>query len=535
MENQRICKYCGEIIEDGDDIVTVYDRNGDADEAHAYCAELHECFTCKDCGKTFEKDCEIYTTHYDEIICEECYQDNYFYCEHCEEFYSINEINHAPDGWCYCDDCFNELFVSCAHCGEVIERNNAYYSDDADDYFCEECYCELNEEDDERIYSYHDFNDWREYKTETEGKPPFYIGFELEVEHKDNNAHAQSETLDILENNLNVVFMHDGSLNDHGFEIISHPQSFNYIFEHKEKYVDTFKKMVENGYISHDSSHCGLHFHFTAPEEEKRKEVIERIWIILETYKEQISQLSRRHGAFSYCQFLSNTSELRDKNEDGLFYYIKKADTTRERYLALNSLNRRTLEFRFFRGTLNANTFFADIEFVNNLYTITNNLDIKLTDINWNDLIKGAYIKEYCEKNNILTDKKIVDNSLKYIELENKINRLKTHISSILTKKIKEKYNAILTNINFEKCKNIKDLTDNAYTLKGEFYIFNEYTRAIKYLINADDIKEYKYYFNDNETKRAFDYFLTLLELEKINKKYEKIKIYYEKIQRGII
>ena len=78
-------------------------------------------------------------------------------------------------------------------------------------------------------------------------------------------------------------------------------------------------------------------------------------------------------------------------------------------------------------------------------------------------------------------------------------------------------------------------MTENLYTLKGEFYVYHEYTRVIKYLIHADDVKEYKYYFNDNETKRAFDYFLSLLDLEKINKKYEKIKMYYEKIEGGLI
>lgn len=533
MENQKICKYCGEIIEDGDDTIIVYDRNGDTHEAHAYCAEVNNCFTCADCGKTFEEDCDNYVTHYDEIVCEDCFNEDYFFCENCEGVHSISEINHAPDGLCYCDDCYDELFVTCAHCGEVIERDCAYYSDDADDFFCEDCYCELTEEDDERIYSYHDFDDWREYRTETEEKPPFYIGFELEVEHRENNAHTQSETLDILENNLNVVFMHDGSLNDHGFEIISHPQSFNYIMEHKEKYVDTFKKMIENGYISHDSSNCGLHFHFTAPDDEKRQQVIERIWIILETYKDEISKLSRRRGAFSYCQFLSNTSELRDKSEDGLFYYIKKVDTRKGRYLALNSLNRRTLEFRFFRGTLNANTFFANLEFVNNLYTIANNLEIKLTDIDWSELIKGEHLKEYCENNNILTDKKIVDNSLKYVEIENKINRLKAHIKNILLRKIKEKYNVILANTHIEKCVNIKDFASGSYILKEELEIYHLYIRYIKYLIDAEDMRDYRYYFNDNDTKRAFCYFLNSIELEKINKKYEKIKLYNEKIQRG--
>ena len=39
----------------------------------------------------------------------------------------------------YCEECHNNLFTYCAHCDGEIYRNNAYFNDDGEPY-CEDCY-----------------------------------------------------------------------------------------------------------------------------------------------------------------------------------------------------------------------------------------------------------------------------------------------------------------------------------------------------------------------------------------------------------
>ena len=529
-ENVKICKYCGEIIEDGDDIVEV-NFCGETALAHRDCAE-DKAFYCDDCGNWFDNDIHnrIWVDSEEKIICEDCYCMNYFTCEHCGSVFNENYLNYSPNDNAYCDDCYQENFTRCEGCGCVISYDDAHYCSEDDNYYCDDCI--ENFENDRRIYSYHDFDDWRLFKNENEINP-YYIGYELEVEHKNNTTATQGETLDILENNLNVVFMHDGSLNDTGFEIVSHPQTFKYLQDQKEKMKTAFDRAIENGYISHNSSNCGLHFHFTAPKE-NRDEIVERIWIILETYKDEISKLSRRKGCFSYCKFLTDTRLI--KNQNAKMYYIKKCDKMYERYLALNNRNTKTIEFRFFRGTLNIKTFFADLEFVNNIYNICCDLSKNLTDITWKDLIQGEHIFEYCAENDIYSDKTIIDDSMDFVMIENKINRLYTNIKNILIKSAKRKYAEIIRDVDIAKYKDLQPFCSKMYNLKDSINYYYGHLREFRFLLdNIGDFSNFQYYFNTSDILCAFDYFLNEDEKQKLKRKYEKLKKYYNKIETGVI
>ena len=532
-ENKKICYYCGEEIT-GDDYHYVI--IGDKKEIACDNCACDNTFYCDSCNLFYDLEDNNggYQLHNGDIICQNCYDNDYFTCAHCGEIYNISEECQAPNGDSYCHECFYNNCTYCANCDAVIYMDDASYDEDTDDYYCNDCYNELN---DCRIYGYHDFDDWKFYKKDEEINP-YYIGFELEIETENFSPENQRNTLDILQDNLNVVFMHDGSLNEHGFEIVSHPQSFEYLQSLKNKYEHAFERAIKNGYISHDSSNCGLHFHFTAPRE-NRDEIVERIWIILETYKDEIARLSRRRGYFDYCKFLTDTDAIRNKNAK--MYYIKKCDKTFERYLALNNRNSHTIEFRFFRGTLNVNTFFADLEFVNNIYNESCNLSKNITDITWHDLIHGEHISNYCNANNILTDKKIVDDSLEYVKIENKMNRLTVNIKNILLKASKRKYLELLENEKNEKNEKIKDFSaycNKMFIFKEKTCDFYKYLRESRFLfdnINVMNFNDFRYYFNTSDMKDALNYFLSEEEKRTVNQKFEKLKEYYNKIETEVI
>ena len=234
--------------------------------------------------------------------------------------------------------------------------------------------------------------------------------------------------MDFIKNNINAICSHDGSLNN-GFEIVSHPQSFKYILKNQDKFKSVVEKLSEWGFKSHDTETCGLHFHVTRPTNE---DIIDKIWLVMETYKEELIKFSRR----KYEKLTRWSSFLSDKGvseeETKALYYIKKAKGNFDRYMALNLTNSKTIEFRIFKGTLNFSTFMASVELVNNIVSLCSDEKIKVTSIDWQKLTATPYCREYCEKLNINTNKKIKDNSLEILKKENKRKATYKKINKII-------------------------------------------------------------------------------------------------------
>ena len=516
--------------------------------------------TCADCRAIIEEGCESYETHNGDILCQDCYENDYFYCEDCEEIHHNDELIVIDNGANYvCEDCASNNYNQCVHCdewhdpsnggitnvdgeyvcescadsyyycescNEYVHGDDMHYIEEEDGYICDSCYSDYERENESRLYSYHEFSNWKMYKKESEGKPPFYIGFELEVQPKDGSTDKQKDALDSIYNNLNAICSRDGSLGSGGFEIVSHPQTMQYITENQEKLRITFNKLIELGYTSHDNNQCGLHFHITRPTND---EVIDRIWLIMETYKKEIMLLSRRTSSqiSRWAQFLSDYTHDKSENMKAL-YYLKKTDKTDSRYLALNNRNDKTIEFRFFKGTLNFNTFMSALEFINNLMTLCSNLEISIERITWDRLCHGKYIKKYVTDKKIKTDTKPKDKSLKLIRKENAQKGLMVQIDRLLMQ-----YARQLLTENTIKTTNLKDFKQFADTSKKLKNYYNE--------LNSGIYDTLRYMQNDEEHDRVTDYISRLEYLlsyymraeselkEKIRVKYNKLKEINEK------
>lgn len=392
---------------------------------------------CHDCDRELEEGEElIYLENYDRYVCQDCLDNNYSQCDDCYDYIDNDDLHSVEGGNRYvCDSCFDSYY-ECYDCGEYHYNEDMYYDEDEDRYYCSDCWDSHTRN---RIYSYHSFNDWHFYKASGEENPPYYLGFELEVENPNNDDSMGGYLLD---HNLPIIRMHDGSLNYGGFENISHPLSYKYIMEHKEDFKNLLDTFIENGYKSHETDTCGLHFHVSRPyqeelnkfntwnmtdeEKEQYKEVqgkqdlvIERILLLMETYKEPLIAFSRRKPSQlqHWAQFLSDRVN-KDSGEIKSLYYIKKHKDTSSRYQALNLTNRNTIEFRIFRGTLKYETFMATIELVNNIVEQCSDLSKPITEINWNTITQGEFVRAYCEEKGIESDKLIVDNSEEEIARE---------------------------------------------------------------------------------------------------------------------
>jgi hypothetical protein len=408
------------------------------------------------------EECETWTTinydyihnrHGDYYLCGECLDDyinheKVFRCDNCGEYYdNTYEHYYTQDDELICDDCFYNDYCICDRCGDVISNDNSYYCETHDAYYCESCYEDWHQHDENLLYGYHEFNDWHPTHTEEENDnpPAFYIGHELEIDNGDDMRDA----VETITSTLNCIPMHDGSLSSSGIEIISHPLSYKYMLSKENDYRNAFDHLTNLGYKSHNTTTCGLHFHVTRPQ---NPTIIDRIILFMETYKEEIILLSRRNvnELNRWSRFLSdkkrNTSTKAIKSLD----YIVNNKDTYDRYMALNLTNSKTIEFRFFKGTLKYETFMADFEFINNLVEFASNLEIPVEELTWTLITsKGHFLPAYIEEHNLQSTKPIIDYSKELIvDFNEKKSQAQIEVDTAIAKLLKNITNKARTKNN---------------------------------------------------------------------------------------
>lgn len=236
-----------------------------------------------------------------------------------------------------------------------------------------------------------------------------YFGIELETELNDQSklneyTHKLNDLINDGQLGKRVKFEEDGSLRNHGCEIITQPMTPKYIIEHREK-TKEIMTLINQYATSHDNGRCGMHIHVSRAS--LTEDAINQIYFVVETFKRELIAFSRRQN-FSYCEFHSfDTSNIRNG-----YKYIDKdyfiSHKTIGHYCCLNNANTNTLEFRFLRGTTNLNTFMASVELIDNICNMV--MDGKMINgTTWLDIInyKDEYedLKRYNERRNITSTK----------------------------------------------------------------------------------------------------------------------------------
>jgi len=493
------------------------------------------------------RDVCVYICDCDDVVLDRDYLDEHYdFCNHCDEWYPRDGYEHGEwldnyDEW-VCEDCLTRHYVRCESCNSWIHDGDEYYDEDDEDEehcLCSNCYnsggpqrIDRNENLNAYVGGYHcNHGVWESYKLEEETNPPFYIGFELEVEPKRNSEYNATKAAKSALNHIHCILSHDGSLNQNGFEIVSQPQTYEYVMKEYDKYKECFDEIVKNGYVSHNSRNCGLHFHVTAPTQ-NRSRAVARLWLIIESFKEEFQKLSRRKGNFSYCEFLSDRSYDSDGKFKSIYKIAKVSEMEKEqtRYLTINDQNEKTVEIRLFKGTLNINTFFADLQLVNNLFTLAYDIERPITEIKFSDLIQGEYISQYCSENSIYTEKQIIDESEKYVETEKKMMRLVKNILDMTWRYIEESKDIQVKIINK---KNVNSKEDPFQARNDVQRMNNRISYAVEYycsmlrMYRANNIPRIINIFGD------MGLYLDGMDSEektKIRKKMNKVKEYYNQL-----
>jgi hypothetical protein len=145
---------------------------------------------------------------------------------------------------------------------------------------------------------------------------------------------------------------HDGSLDDGGFEIVSHPETLKSI--HKNiKLIEILKWLTKNDFDSEDEENgkCGLHVHINKAILEDLD--ITKLRLFFKVNEKQLQLFSKREGESNYAKF-----EKRDIKA------IIHGESESDRYNAINlNSSRDTIELRLFRGSLDYERILSVLEF----------------------------------------------------------------------------------------------------------------------------------------------------------------------------
>lgn len=301
-----------------------------------------------------------------EIICDQCV----IICERCECVYSINDSMFNVEGQKWCDSCTTRYanycdehdgyftghtYAACDSSGTFCEGcfdSNVSYCDVCDDYYYNGCPTD-HDNDEDGIRLIHDYSyrpDPIFYRLPDEESHRLYFGVEIETEvrGKDYGERTNAaEYASMLENERIAYLKSDGSLNC-GFEIVTHPMSHAYMTRDENPLWRVLRTLKQDyNMMSWGTKTCGLHVH------------VSRSGFAGGSHQHRFLQLVYNNKEF-YELFAGRSSSAWAKFDDvddpetGRKSFKHKLDQSgSDRYSAVNTNNRNTLEMRIFRGSLN--------------------------------------------------------------------------------------------------------------------------------------------------------------------------------------
>lgn len=391
MENNKVyvCEECGREFTDESELREV--------DGELYCNDCFDenFFICDHCGSVCSREEENavfdMNDNISEVVCDNCCENGYYHCcEDCGRLIDESDSLCIDGNW-ICDNCRDTGdYGTCENCGDWHHIDNLYYDDRDCCYYCEYCY---NEESD-IISDYHCHDNTLEFFGDDKNNTVPYLGVELEIDKGIDADECAEYTKSIFPDNF-IYFESDGSLSSYGFENITQPATLEYHLGLKNTYKDMFSNAVRLDYRSHNTSTCGLHVHFNRDFFEENEELyVTRLLYIVERFWNELTKFSRRS-----ILNLQRWGAKYDETPEDVVKTWKTEKWNLNRYKAVNLTNDDTIEFRMFRGTLKLNTFIATLQLCHTLIMTAKNIDTeKIQSLRWEDLLQYDEIKAYWEE-----------------------------------------------------------------------------------------------------------------------------------------
>lgn len=339
---------------------------------------MENTFICARCHEETDTS-QVYTVD-GEHLCENCADDFTFVCTCCGgRFY--NDDDYGDDTISICERCRDSYYTRCAICNRLISMDYAHENPhDSYEYLCGECYDDICD----GLQAIHDYS----YKPEPifygEGKR--FFGVELEIDHGGRDSDNAEKMLEIANHKGESIYIKaDSSLED-GLEIVTHPMTLSFHLT-KMPWHEIVQEALRLGYRSHKTSTCGLHIHINRSafgnSTQEQDAVISRILYFIEHHWAEMLKFSRRTE--SQLNRWAAWYGYKDKPRE-ILETAKKGSCGR--YACVNIMNRETIEFRLFRGTLKYNTLIATLQLVNEICDVAIFMaDEGLSTYSWSDFV----------------------------------------------------------------------------------------------------------------------------------------------------
>ncbi len=349
------------------------------EDGNIYCSDCGD--RCSDCGEEFLK--EKLTTNADgQMICEECLDESYFYCEDCGKWHYMGDsAMYSYNDTYLCGKCYDYNYITCEDCGVVVRYNESYINGNDDricehcyenDYFCcDDCggifhndyygndgYCQNCERERSSHSDYvHNYSYTPSTYFHGDNKLPFY-GMELETDNYRDKENAAEQLSDISECEDQFYMKEDGSLSNDGIEIVFHPRTCQAWLDYDLKTL--VKTVRRHGGKSFDATgnSCGIHIH------RSKKDLsivsLTKLTLFFGKCAHEITKLAQRKSDYASFEFFEDNAS---HGKCLTYGCIKKSGHKAERYQAINFQNNQTIEFRIFKGTLKEESIYAYIAF----------------------------------------------------------------------------------------------------------------------------------------------------------------------------
>jgi hypothetical protein len=208
------------------------------------------------------------------------------------------------------------------------------------------------------------------------------MGFELETQIPNSRLNeAARYALHQLQDKEIAQLKHDGSIGG-GFEIVTQPHTYKKYLENKVLWetIDTLRR--DYSARSWDSETCGMHIHISRKAFANGRhthrfiEFIYRNSDMMMKFGGRKSSYARFNDAWGFDEFDKPIFTLEGKSN---------GDELRggEKFTAVNTLKRDTLELRFMRGTTNINGVKANLGMAHAMVNYTRDLNESMS--NWYD------------------------------------------------------------------------------------------------------------------------------------------------------
>ena len=351
--------------------------------------ELEVIPKCIACDSEIDNPDEVNHTHDGEIVCDDCV----WGCEKCQKTFASSDDRNIVDGCeVWCQRCTDQSAHWCDIC-ESIFSGYTYGTDDSDSTFCEPCfnnetsYCEQcdntyyngcdadheSEDDNRLIHDYSYRPDPRFFRSPSEEFHRLYFGIEIETEVRGQDYASRrlaAEYAQQLEGQGLAYLKSDGSL-ECGFEIVTHPMTHQY-YANAESLWEVIRTLkTEYNMMSWGTRTCGLHVHisragFNGGSHQHR-------FLQLVYNNKKLYELLAGRSASHWAKFDDDV----DPNTGVKSLKHKFDRNGSDRYSAVNTNNRNTLEMRIFRGSLNPRFIKSAIDLAHASVEFTRTMSVK--------------------------------------------------------------------------------------------------------------------------------------------------------------